>query len=148
MEKSGEALFFSWIEAFQAGVKVVGGKGWNLGRLERYGFNVPVGGVLAAGAYQDFGYPVFRSAEDSDKASFAGLDASVPKGFSHCYAVWIVFVPRSHCGLGVWNSGGGEHTGRDEDNRRWSANYWPFYFLNVTNLFHMGGIFRKMWNVR
>ncbi|HEY8910735.1 MAG TPA: PEP/pyruvate-binding domain-containing protein [Desulfosporosinus sp.] len=54
MEKSGEMLFFSWIEAFQAGVKVVGGKGWNLGRLEQYGFNVPVGGVLAAGAYQDF----------------------------------------------------------------------------------------------
>ncbi|MHB8126539.1 MAG: PEP/pyruvate-binding domain-containing protein [Desulfitobacteriaceae bacterium] len=54
MKKSNGAFFFSWPEAFKAGVKVAGGKGWNLGKLERYGFNVPAGGVLAAGAYQDF----------------------------------------------------------------------------------------------
>ena len=54
MEKSGGAFFFSWPEAFQAGVEVAGGKGWNLGRLERYGFKVPAGGVLSADAYQDF----------------------------------------------------------------------------------------------
>ncbi len=54
MEKSRGAFFFRWPEAFQAGVEAVGGKGWNLGMLERYGFNVPVGGVLAAGAYQSF----------------------------------------------------------------------------------------------
>ncbi|WP_198527450.1 PEP/pyruvate-binding domain-containing protein [Candidatus Methanoperedens nitratireducens] len=32
----------------------VGGKGQNLGRLNRYGFLVPAGGVLTAKAYQDF----------------------------------------------------------------------------------------------
>ena len=54
MEKSCGVFFFSWSEAFQAGVEVVGGKGWNLGRLDRYGFRVPTGGVLAAGTYQGF----------------------------------------------------------------------------------------------
>ena len=54
MEKSCEGFFFSWPEAFQAGVEAAGGKGWNLGRLDRYGFNFPAGGVLAAGAYQCF----------------------------------------------------------------------------------------------
>ncbi|KJR47138.1 Phosphoenolpyruvate synthase [Desulfosporosinus sp. I2] len=53
MEKSHGA-FFIWPEAFQAGVEAAGGKGWNLGRLERYGFRVPSGGVLAAVSYQSF----------------------------------------------------------------------------------------------
>ncbi len=54
MEKCSGAFFFNWTGAFQAGVEAAGGKGWNLGRLERYWFNVPAGGVLAAGAYRDF----------------------------------------------------------------------------------------------
>ena len=54
MEKSCGRFFFSWPEAYQAGVEVVGGKGWNLSRLEQYCFNIPAGGVLAAGAYRDF----------------------------------------------------------------------------------------------
>ncbi|MFZ5642688.1 MAG: PEP/pyruvate-binding domain-containing protein [Bacillota bacterium] len=54
MEKSCGEFFFSWPEAFGAGVGAVGGKGWNLGRLDRYGFNIPAGGVLAAGAYLNF----------------------------------------------------------------------------------------------
>ncbi|SFG93266.1 pyruvate, water dikinase [Desulfotomaculum arcticum] len=54
MEKSCGAFFFSWPEAYQAGVEAVGGKGWNLSRLVRYGFRVPAGGVLAAGAYRAF----------------------------------------------------------------------------------------------
>ena len=49
-----KTFFFNWSEAFQAGVETAGGKGWNLGRLERYGFRVPTGGVLAAEAYQLF----------------------------------------------------------------------------------------------
>lgn len=32
----------------------VGGKGWNLGRLQRYGFRVPRGGVLRAEVYRQF----------------------------------------------------------------------------------------------
>ena len=54
MEKSCGRFFFSWPEAYQAGVEVVGGKGWNLSRLEQYCFSIPAGGVLAAGAYRDF----------------------------------------------------------------------------------------------
>jgi pyruvate,water dikinase len=38
--------------AFHAGPRVAGGKGWNLGRLARYGFPVPDGFVLAADAYR------------------------------------------------------------------------------------------------
>lgn len=52
--KEWRNVIFRWTEAYQAGVKVAGGKGWNLGRLEQYGFDVLVGGVLAVGAYHDF----------------------------------------------------------------------------------------------
>lgn len=41
----------SWEAAAAAGAPVCGGKGWNLGRLHRYGFPVPAGGVLVAEAY-------------------------------------------------------------------------------------------------
>ncbi|MDD2511126.1 MAG: PEP/pyruvate-binding domain-containing protein [Syntrophomonas sp.] len=54
MEKRNPASFFNWVEAFQAGVESAGGKGWNLGRLQRYGFRVPGGGILAAEVYQLF----------------------------------------------------------------------------------------------
>ena len=43
-----------WLEAEAAGPAVAGGKGWNLARLYRYGFPVPRGGVLTAGAYARF----------------------------------------------------------------------------------------------
>lgn len=42
----------TWEQAFAAGAAVVGGKGWNLSRLHRYGFAVPAGGVLDANVYQ------------------------------------------------------------------------------------------------
>jgi pyruvate,water dikinase len=54
MEKGNREYFFSWPGAFQAGVEAAGGKGWNLGRLERFGFKIPAGGVLASGAYLCF----------------------------------------------------------------------------------------------
>lgn len=41
----------NWEGAAMAGAAVCGGKGWNLGRLHRYGFPVPVGGVLVAESY-------------------------------------------------------------------------------------------------
>lgn len=44
-------MIFSWPQAFAAGPAVVGGKGWNLGRLHRYGFSVPDGGVIAVHVY-------------------------------------------------------------------------------------------------
>ena len=49
----------TWDEAFTAGSAVVGGKGWNLARLARYGFAVPRGGVVAASVYAE----LFRTAE-------------------------------------------------------------------------------------
>lgn len=54
MDGEGEEFFLTWGEAFHAGIKKVGGKGWNLSRLARYGFNVPTGGVLQAEAYKAF----------------------------------------------------------------------------------------------
>lgn len=54
MENCSGACFLNWTEAYDAGVGTVGGKGWNLGRLERYGFRIPVGGVLAGRIYQIF----------------------------------------------------------------------------------------------
>ncbi|HEY7675951.1 MAG TPA: PEP/pyruvate-binding domain-containing protein [Candidatus Methylomirabilis sp.] len=44
-------LVLSYGDAATAGPAVVGGKGWSLGRLHRYGFPVPPGGVLAAAVY-------------------------------------------------------------------------------------------------
>ncbi len=44
----------NWAEVATAGPSRCGGKGWNLGRLHRYGFRVPVGGVLIAEAYTHF----------------------------------------------------------------------------------------------
>lgn len=43
-----------WDEACARGAREAGGKGWNLGRLHRYQFPVPAGGVVSAGAYQLF----------------------------------------------------------------------------------------------
>ena len=43
----------SWDEAFAAGPDVCGGKGYNLGRLHRYGFRVPRGGVVPAVWYEE-----------------------------------------------------------------------------------------------
>jgi len=45
---------YCWGEAYEAGSKIVGGKGWNLGRLNRNGFRIPSGIVLATHAYQTF----------------------------------------------------------------------------------------------
>ncbi|MGE5626629.1 MAG: PEP/pyruvate-binding domain-containing protein [Solirubrobacterales bacterium] len=44
----------NWDEAFQSGPSIVGGKGWNLGRLSRYGFIIPKGMVLTATGYYDY----------------------------------------------------------------------------------------------
>jgi pyruvate,water dikinase len=40
-----------WQQAYAAGPAVCGGKGYNLGRLDRYGFRVPRGGTIPAGWY-------------------------------------------------------------------------------------------------
>ena len=38
MQKGANNYVASWGETFAAGVNMVGGKAWNLSRLERYGF--------------------------------------------------------------------------------------------------------------
>jgi len=78
----------NWYEAYEAGPSVCGGKGYNLARLARYGFRVPRGAVLAAGApISAIGHGLEQlgldqtavavrssaTAEDSSRASFAGI---------------------------------------------------------------------------
>src|ERR1035441_1829320 len=85
------SAFLSWPEAYEAGPSVCGGKGYNLARLARYGFRVPRGGVLPAGAplseirpgLERLGLLDARvavrssaTAEDSAQASFAGIHRS------------------------------------------------------------------------
>ncbi|KLU58759.1 phosphoenolpyruvate synthase [Peptococcaceae bacterium CEB3] len=52
--RTNQAFFFSWPEAFLTDTETVGGKGWNLARLDRYGFGIPRGGVLSAAVYVHF----------------------------------------------------------------------------------------------
>jgi len=81
----------NWKETYEAGPEICGGKGYNLARLARYGFRVPRGGVLPAGApIAEFGPGLAQlglantrvavrssaTAEDSSRASFAGIHRS------------------------------------------------------------------------
>lgn len=54
MNKNQTAYCLSWPDAFDAGAGLCGGKGHQLARLHRYGFNVPRGGVLSIDAYRAF----------------------------------------------------------------------------------------------
>ena len=40
--------FLNWKEVFKSDVSLVGGKGWNLGCLDKYGFKIPQGVVITA----------------------------------------------------------------------------------------------------
>jgi len=67
-------MMLSWAEAAVAGPLDAGGKGYNLGRLARYGFRVPDGGVLPAAAYRmTIGDPARRAALE------AGEHAALPE---------------------------------------------------------------------
>lgn len=48
---AGTPAALTWAEAADAGPEVCGGKGYNLGRLRRYGFRTPRGGVIPAAWY-------------------------------------------------------------------------------------------------
>ena len=54
MKKQLGTFFISWDQAFKSGAIQVGGKGWNLARLDRFGFKIPPGGVLSTDAYMKF----------------------------------------------------------------------------------------------
>jgi len=84
-------MVLDWAQVYEAGVQVSGGKGYNLARLARYGFRVPRGGVLPAGApLSEIAEGLHRlgltdstvavrssaTAEDSARASFAGIHRS------------------------------------------------------------------------
>lgn len=56
MENPTTPAFLDWTKSFAAGATTVGGKGWNIGRLARYGFAVPPGGVLTAAACAAFAH--------------------------------------------------------------------------------------------
>jgi rifampicin phosphotransferase len=47
-------VLLDWASAAAAGASLAGGKGWNLGRLDRYGLPVPAGGVVSSEAYRLF----------------------------------------------------------------------------------------------
>ena len=66
------AFIVSYNDAVLLGSATVGGKGWNLGRLHRYGFPVPAGGILIAQAYtQSMQEPPLRAL----CAALAGIQA-------------------------------------------------------------------------
>ncbi len=46
--------FLNWEETARYTGEETGGKGQNLGRLHRYGFQVPAGGVLVTASYREF----------------------------------------------------------------------------------------------
>lgn len=54
MNNLADRYFLDWSGSFAAGTNMVGGKGWNLGRLQRYDFHIPVGGTLSTRAYAKF----------------------------------------------------------------------------------------------
>lgn len=49
-----DELVVDWPSAYQLGEQVVGGKGWNLARLHRYGLPVPPGSLVTAPVYDLF----------------------------------------------------------------------------------------------
>ncbi len=76
MKKHSGNFFIMWDQALQAGAVQVGGKGWNLARLDSFGFKVPPGGVLSSDAYIEFiDYNGFNDdiAEISSKITAANL---------------------------------------------------------------------------
>lgn len=54
MSEEKKICFLNWEESAKSDPAEVGGKGYNLGRLHRYGFPVPAGGILTSRAYRDF----------------------------------------------------------------------------------------------
>ncbi|HYG57217.1 MAG TPA: hypothetical protein VD902_04020, partial [Symbiobacteriaceae bacterium] len=72
-------LLLNWEQAQAAGPAIAGGKGWNLGRLHRYGFPVPGGGVVSSDAYRLFtGHPDLQPLLDR-AAHLSIADAAEPE---------------------------------------------------------------------
>ena len=54
MKERGGTFFIPWDQAFNLGPAQAGGKGWNLARLDKFGFRIPPGGILSTDAYIEF----------------------------------------------------------------------------------------------
>lgn len=76
-----------WEEAAKAGAPVCGGKGWNLGRLHRYGFPVPRGGVLVASAYDRMLESEGLKRLTLQTAAWTGRDVSTPEVINRLSAI-------------------------------------------------------------
>lgn len=69
----------NWPAAHLQGPESAGGKGWNLGRLNRYGLAVPDGGVVSAEAYRLFiDHPDLRE-QVADLVGVKAADAALPE---------------------------------------------------------------------
>src|SRR5215471_308857 len=66
------SVVLTWEQAVAAGPEVCGGKGYNLGRLHRYGFRIPRGGVIPAAWYNDVARALILLCPDSSGHSSAG----------------------------------------------------------------------------
>ena len=82
----------TWEEAYEAGVEASGGKGWNLSRLQRYGFKIPSGCVISSEVYEEIiGQENFQSlireiSQLTSQTLFEQGDASIDelqKAFLH-----------------------------------------------------------------
>jgi pyruvate,water dikinase len=69
----------NWPDAALAGPLVCGGKGWNLGRLYRYGFHVPVGGVLVSEVYTRFMAEPGMQGLQTEMANIVATQAAEPQ---------------------------------------------------------------------
>ena len=99
---ASETLVVNWEQAFTAGVQVVGGKGWNLARLARYGFQPPEGVVLIAAAYEQFiehnGLrELLRSVADRISADELATDAGQQRLSALCQRVRQGSLPPDSC---------------------------------------------------
>ena len=81
------APLLSYAEAVTAGPTIVGGKGWNLGRLARYGFTVPEGAVLAAEAYREHLTGAGIEAHLAAVAEVPATAADAPETIAHLDAI-------------------------------------------------------------
>ncbi|HLG64544.1 MAG TPA: hypothetical protein VKY19_21580 [Ktedonosporobacter sp.] len=86
----------SYDEAASLGPQIVGGKGWNLGRLPRYGILVPNGGILVASAYKQFmAEPKSQSlcAELARVQSGGGVESEITDAVVFlCCQDWLSFI--------------------------------------------------------
>ncbi|HYF91758.1 MAG TPA: PEP/pyruvate-binding domain-containing protein [Symbiobacteriaceae bacterium] len=72
-------LLFDWVAACATGPVEAGGKGWNLGRLHRYGFPVPAGGVVSAEGYRRFMSHPELAAATADLGRLCAAEAVEPE---------------------------------------------------------------------